>query len=362
MYKNILFVLAISIGILLPGACREEQGPIEIDSHQGKKVSDTPSLPTVQVVRPENRDFKGEFTVTGTAMADKQVTVSALEAGRVDRVLVDIGQWVRRGQTLAVLKNPMINRQYEMVKVKLDFAQRDYERLRALNDKTPDLISIRNVEQAEAIFKTLEAQLHAVSDRMLYLKVRAPFNGVVTKRYVDPGAMVQNALEQREATPIVDILDASVIRLTVYLPEADVAYISKGTSVDVSFPELGDALYHAKVSRTSKSLDPVSNTMTVEIDLDNKEGKLKPGMFARVHFELRTQKEVLALPLSTLVLKQDASYVYVVKANVAHLVEVKKGLEDQTSFQVLSGVQAGDQVVVKGKNTISDGRKVQIVQ
>ncbi len=328
----------------------------------GPDKTTVPSVPVVRVVQPERRSFEGSITLTGTAMANRKVHVYALEAGQVRRMLTDIGKQVKQGQLLAVLSNPEVSRMYEMVKVALEYARKDYERLKGIHEQTPDLISIREVEKAEAQYKMKEAELAKISSRMAQLRIRAPFAGIVTKRYVDKGALVQNSLQTAHATPIVDILDAGTIRLTVYLPEADVPYIHVGSVVRIHFPELGDEVIAAKVTRSSGALDPASKNMTVEIDLQNKAHKIKPGMFARVEFLLNTGNEVLSLPQESLVLKNDANYVYVVKDGYARLVEIKKGLEDKAYFQVISGVTEGDKVVVKGKNTISDGQKVQIVK
>ncbi len=328
----------------------------------GTDTAPSAGIPTVRVVEPQRRAFEGSFTLTGTAMPDKSVTVYALEGGQVRRMLADIGQWVTKGQTLARLTNPEISRQYEMAKVAAKYAKKEYDRLKGIQTATPDLVSIREVEAAEAKYEIKNAALHAISNRMAQLSVRAPFSGTVSKRYVDAGALVQNALKTGSATPLVDIQDASTIRLTIYMPESDVSYVSKGTAVTIHFPELGGKEYQGRVTRTSGALDPLTKNMTVEIDIPNKAHRIKPGMFARVDFVLATKEEVLSLPQEALVLKNDATYVYVVKGGFAHLKEIKKGLEDKEHFQVISGVTPGDKIVVKGKNTIRDGVKVQMVK
>ena len=203
----------------------------------------------------------------------------------------------------------------------------------------------------------------AVNDRQSFLRVTAPFNGVITKRLVDNGTLVQSGITNTNATAIVEIQEIDPIRLTIPLPESDASSIKEGMKAQVTFPELAGEPYTAKISRTANALDFSSKTMQVEIDLKNTEWKIKPGMYAKVQIKTSSRENVLSLPITAQILFEDEPFVLLVKENIVERVRIRKGLENKDYFEVLNA-EIGEEakVIIQGKGLVKPGQKVTAIE
>ena len=260
------------------------------------EVSENNKIQSVEVVNPQQRSFVAEVLITGTARPNQKVTLYAMESGYVQNIFSDIGDMVSKGEVVAELANPELVRQYEQQEAQLKAKKSIYERLKSTREKTPGITPLQLVENAEAEYLSVDASLNAIKDRMNFLSVKAPFTGIITKRLVDHGALVQSGLTEDNPQGIVELQEISPIRLTVPLPESDIAAIEKGMDVTVTFPELPGESFKAKVSRTAEALDPASKTMQVEIDIDNPDGFIKPGMYAKLLCGLADGKAFFPFP------------------------------------------------------------------
>jgi RND family efflux transporter MFP subunit len=197
---------------------------------------------------------------------------------------------------------------------------------------------------------------------MNFLSVKAPFTGKITKRLVDHGALVQSGLTEDNPQGIVELQEISPIRLTVPLPESDIAAIEKGMDVTVTFPELPGESFKAKVSRTAEALDPASKTMQVEIDIDNPDGFIKPGMYAKVIMRIGSRESVLSLPVTAQWIFQDQPFILVVKNNMVERVHLRKGLSNKDYFEGLNPeITESTLVIVQGKGLVQPGQIVKPV-
>lgn len=358
MHKLLLIIIIIT-GLF---SCQQD-GTKEIGKTTSKiSSSKENNIPTVSVVHPTLLSFDGEIKITGTAAPNKIVKVHAMESGVISWIKSDIGDYVKQGQTIALLNNPGISREIKEAEINISYKKKTYDRLMQIWDKTPALTHISVLEKAEGEYKIAQSKITSLKDRSNYLSIRAPFSGIVSKRYVEKGTLLQNALDQSSSSPVIELIDLSTIRLVVYLPESDVAYVKKGTPVNVIFPELGGPIINAKVTRTSGSLDAMSKTLLLEIDLQNRNRAIKPGMFAEVTIELKNESEVLSLPHMSSVIERNSLFVYVVKDGIVKLTPIKKGLENTTRFQIISGISKDDLVIISGKSSVHDGIKVQAIE
>ena len=162
---------------------------------------------------------------------------------------------------IATLKKPELTRQLENKQAQLEVKTTMYERLKSIYKKTPALTSIHVVENAEADYLSASSEVNIIQDRLGFLQVKAPFPATITQRFIDKGALVQSGLTQSNPQGIVELQQLNPIRLTIPLPESDIAIIQKGTEVSVTFPELPGTSFKAKVSRISGALDASSRTM-----------------------------------------------------------------------------------------------------
>lgn len=319
-------------------------------------------IQSVEVVKPQQRSFVAEVLITGTARPNQKVTIYTMESGYVQNIFMDIGDTVRKGEVIAELANPELVRQYEQNKAQLKAKKSIYERLESIHEKTPAITPLQLVEDAEAEYFSVEASLNAIKDRMNFLSVKAPFAGIIAKRFVDHGALVQSGLTEDNPQGIAELQEISPIRLTVPLPESDATAIEKGMDVTVTFPELPGESFQAKVSRTAGALEPASKTMQIEIDIDNPNGFIKPGMYAKALMQISRRESVLSLPVTAQWIFQNQLFVLIVKDDKVERVPLRKGLSNKDYFEVLNPeITESSLVIVQGKGLVQPGQIVKPV-
>lgn len=325
-------------------------------NNQEKETEQTATndkIQKVEVVKPQQRSFTAEVSITGTAHPNQIVTLYAMESGMLMQMRKDIGDKVKQGETIAVLGNPELQQQQIKWQAETKAKKANYDRLNSVYEKTPALTNIQMVEDAEAEYLSAKANLDAVNNRIGFLTIKAPFSGIITKRFVDKGAMIQSGLSQSNPQSLFELQEINPIRLTIPVPESDAVGIGKGMEVEVTLPELSGKSFMSKVSRTSKVLDPKSKTMQVEIDLENPDGKILSGMYAKVLLQLNSRENILSLPMIAKVSHKNEDYVLAVVDGKVKRLPVKIGLSNQDYFEVLNDeITAETQVIVQGKSLV----------
>lgn len=320
------------------------------------------NLQKVEVVKPARRSFAAEVLITGRAKPFQKVTLYAMESGFMKDMRVDIGDQVQRGEVLAVLDNPELYRLKSQREAEYKAKKSVYERLRSVRAKTPSLTPVAKVEEAEANYLSAKAKFEAVQDRIAFLRIKAPFSGVITRRLVCNGALLQSGLKETDPQAIAELQQTNPIRLTIPLPEGNAAALQKGTEVTISLPELPGKNFKATVSRTAKALDPASKTMQVEIDVANPEGRILTGMYAKVRLTLSSRDSVLSLPHIAKMMHRDKPHILIVKSGMVKRIPLRIGLNGKDHFEVLNPeITAQTQVIVQGKSLVEPGQKVDAV-
>jgi len=341
------------IGILILMACGQENQEVS------KKENDQLPVQRVEVVQPIERSFTATILITGTALPNQQIMLHAMESGYVKSIRKDIGDKVYKDEVIATLDNPELHRTREKLAAQQEAKKAIYDRLKLTSAATPDLTPMQVLDEAKADFAAASANLKAIEDRQGFLQVLAPFNGFITQRLVDHGALVQSGLSNSNATPIAQIQQLNPIRLTIPLPESDVASIKEGMDATITFPELHGKPYNATISRIAKVLDIASKTMQVEIDIENSEGTIKPGMHAKVSMQMSSRDNVLSLPVTAQYMYKDEPFVLAVLDNKVVQIPLRKGLENKDFFEVLNEeIGPTTQVIVQGKGLVKPGHIV----
>jgi RND family efflux transporter MFP subunit len=193
-----------------------------------------------------------------------------------------------------------------------------------------------------------------------YTAIRAPFPGIITARYLDPGALVQNSSSnaQQAEHPVVSLSNFDVVRIYVEIPQSDLPMVHDNTPAAIVADEIHGRVFRGKVTRLSGGLDPGTRSMLTEIDLPNRDHALHPGQLVRVRLSLATHPHALTVPLSAVMGDGDNRSVFVVSGDKARKVSIKVGLSTPDRVEVLSGLQGDESVVVTGKDTLSDGTQV----
>ena len=349
--KNINALYVLAVLTILFSAC---SGPDK------EAVVQTENRQTVEVVRPQNRSFVAEVLIAGTTKPNQIVTLYAMESGILTQINKDIGDKVVKGETIAILENPELLQRQISLEAELQAKKSIYERLNLVYEKTPALTNIQMVENAKAEYFSAKAGLEAVASRIGFLRIRAPFTGIITKRFIDQGSLLQSGLSEDNPQAIVEVQQTNPIRLTLPVPEADALAVKVGMDVQVDFPEMGGKVFKAKVSRTAGALDPLSKTMQVEIDLENANGEIITGMYAKVLMKLESRKGILSLPMISKISYKNEDYVLAVEKGVVKRIPLKIGLSDGNFFEILNAeITAETEVIIKGKGLVNEGQQVE---
>jgi RND family efflux transporter MFP subunit len=220
-----------------------------------------------------------------------------------------------------------------------------------------------DVEEAEAEVLVADAEVERMKVRVDFSFIRAPFPGIITKRYLFPGAFVRSAA-QGERVPLLAVDRIDRVRVVVQIPDRHIPFADKGDPATITIENLGGKTYQGTISRIQGSEDQATRTMRIEIDLPNPTGELRPGMFARVDVNLQHVARALVLPSGCLVgeAKEGQGAVYVVRAGKAVLTPVRIGVDNGVVLEVLSGLAPNDDVVRNYSGTLTNGAAVRVEQ
>jgi membrane fusion protein, multidrug efflux system len=341
----------------------------------------------VGVVTAHRKDLVRKITLPGTLTALNEATIYGKVAGYLRSIRVDKGDRVRRGEVLAVLEVPEMVKEIDQAqaahqqavadlsraKAEADLQAATFGRYQEVHTKDPDAISKQELDQyrsknevAEADVEIAKAKVntaHANVERLValqqYAEISAPFSGVVTARFVDPGALIQAATSSMQGQAIVTIQDLDTIRVYVNVPEVNVPLIHIGTPASLTTAAYPGKVFTASVTRFAEALDPASRTMKTEIDVPNRQHLLRPGMYANVTLGIEKIQNALVLPDSALVVEGSREFVWVVRNGTAHQVEVETGLDNGAETEIRLGVNEDAQVVVVGKDSLAEGEAVE---
>jgi RND family efflux transporter MFP subunit len=388
-------LLAVLMATLLASCARTDAGSGKASTAaQEEQVV----VPTATVGRI---DFVNDLVLTAEFEPFQQVDLMAKVSGYVRSIGVDIGDRVRAGQTLATLEIPEMEDDLTRAAASIDEAQAEivtasdelrraeaahemahlsYSRIADVLKREPGLVPQQEVDEAHSRDMVAEAQVSSAKSNLKtaeqharvsradqgrvetlhkYMTITAPFEGVVTKRYANIGAMIQ-AGTSSQAMPIVQLSQNNLLRLILPVPESSVGRVRVGESVDVRVPSLG-RIFPGRVARLAEKVQPSTRTMDTEVDVQNPSLTLIPGMYAEVNLHIAESHGALAVPLDAVDRSTPAARVYLVAApGVIHIVPVTLGLETDQNVEILTGLQQGD-VVVAGRHAgLRDGQPVQV--
>ena len=292
--------------------------------------------------------------------------------GFVKEVLVDRGSAVRKGQVLVRLEAPEMEQQYLSAKSK--YAQvnagylsdkDNYDRLLATS-LTPGTVSARDLSAAKtrtdadnALLQSEQSNVKAMEAMINYLTVTAPFAGVISERNIHPGALVGPTIKTDDKA-MLTLEQESELRLIVNVPEIYINQISKNTAISFRVSTLPGKIFQGKISRTSGSLNSKFRSEAIEIDVDNSQGLLTPGMFAEVILPVKRNTPALVVPKSALVISTERKYIIIVKDGKTKWIDIQEGNSRNDSTEVFGNLFAQDKVVLKANDEIKEGIEIKL--
>ena len=340
MKRNLVVVTGLSVLLASLTACGGKSTPVP---------ESTLPTATVRVQTVERKDRVAVEDVVGTVQARLRATIEAKVSGRIQSMLVVPGRHVKAGELLVQLDAREIQAQLESARAVRQQAEGDLKRYATLLEQK--VLSQSEFDTAQAKFRVADAALIEAETMLDYTKITAPFDGVITRKYADVGDLAA------PGKALVDMEDARSLRLEADVPEAVVGRLSLGDKLTVRISALETNL-EGVISEIAPSADPGSRTFLVKLDLPAVPG-LRAGQFGRVAMPVG-EVSALRLPASAVVRRGQMEMVFVANGPHAQLRLVKTGKRIGDEVELVSGVEAGEKIVVEGADTLCDGQPLNI--
>jgi len=372
-----LLLAVVGVAFLIPKLRHED------DLKERAKAEGGP--PTVAVLPVLQGKEHSNLELPGTVQAFAQTPIYARTSGYITRRYVDIGDRVHAGQLLASIEDPQTEQSLRQARATLLQLRAQLLQTQA-NAKLSTLNNTRGiqlqregvisqeaadnyaaqagandatVEAARANIAAGEANVKSLEEQASFSRVVAPFSGVILSRFIDNGSLITSG-SSNSFTQLFTIGQSGTVRVFVNVPQSYAPDVLNAATAQVKFRELPGNTYSGAVTRSSTSIDPASRTLLVEIDLPNKDGRILPGMFAEVTFNVKNQHPPMLLPGNALVIRTAGPQAYTVDANnTAHIHNLVLGRDYGTSVEVLEGLQAGDHVILTPSDAVRDNGKVE---
>ena len=312
----------------------------------------------VKIVQPGISGYETKLTLPSSLQGINQSQIYARTNGYVKQWFKDIGQPVKKGELLAILDIPDVNKQVEEANANFELAKIAYERWGRLRQL--DAVSQQEYDDKAGVYKQTEAVLKRLQEQQNFGKVVAPFDGIVSKRNVDNGDLI-NAGNGGTGQALFTVSQIDKLRLYVYVPQDRAARIRIGDSVDILRSDVADKPAKGQIVRTAGAIDPTTRTLQIEIQVPNADHSLLPGAYVDVVLTLKTES-ILILPTNALKFNSAGSLVAIVQPdNKIRMQPVTLGIDFGRDVEIKKGLTADDKVVMNPPDSISDGQAVAIV-
>jgi RND family efflux transporter MFP subunit len=336
-----------------------------------KQQTDALAAPSVVVAKPQTGSPSQEVVLPGNLQAYVDSGIYARTDGYLQKWYFDIGARVKKGQLLAIIDSPEVDKQLAQAKSDLATAEANagYAKIQAA--RYQDLLKSNAVAkqdtdnfttQAEATntqVQSARANVQRLEQLVGFEKVYAPFDGTITVRNVDIGTLINSGT----SLEMFHLSQESVLRVYVNVPQVYSPACVPGLTATLTLAEFPGKVFEGKIVRTSKAIDPASRTLLVEVDVKNPTGELYPGAYAQVHFKLNNTRPTLILQVSALMFRSEGLRVGIVGSNSkAKLVPITIGRDDGDTVEVIEGLQPDDEVIQSPPDSLIDGETVQVVQ
>jgi RND family efflux transporter MFP subunit len=334
------------------------------------------AAPTVSVAPAEPGASVEALVLPGNVTALTDSPIYARTDGYLDRWYFDIGSKVKKGQLLAVISTPELDKQVSQAESDLATAQANATNARTQADRYSGLVKSDAVSQQDtdtfvnqaaataSSVKSAEANLQRLREMQSFEKVYAPFDGVVTAREVDTGQLISSGSGQSAGTELFHMQALQTLRVYTNVPQLFSQTMKRGSKVELTFPEYPGKTFTGTLERTADAIDPVSRTLLVELDVDNRSGQLMPGAQAQVHFKTASATPTFVVPASALIFRREGIQVATITdssdGTVAHLIPVGIGEDDGANVQIISGLNPSDRVIQDPPDSLIDGEKVTV--
>lgn len=329
--------------------------------------------PTVSVAPPKSGAPVDNFVLPGNVTAYTDAPIYARVNGYLTRWYYDIGAHVQKGALLATISAPEVDQELAQAEADLETAETNSKNAGIQAQRYSDLVKSNAVSRldtdtlvtqaaaAASAVRSAQANVQRLRAMQSFEKIYAPFTGIVTARNVDTGQLIT----QGSGTELFHMQAVQALRVYANVPQLYSNNVKRGMKISLTFPEFPGKTFEGTLVRTADAIDPVNRTLLVEIDVENRDGKLLPGALAQVHFKAAPVAATFVIPSAALIFRQAGLQVgTVINAGggmVAHLVPVTIGQDDGSTVQIVSGLKKGDRVIQDPPDSLIEGEKVTVV-
>jgi RND family efflux transporter MFP subunit len=370
MARFLKFLLVLGVAVLLVGAVvvRGINSRIRAAAIVKQETVEQ-AIPTVAVMQPKKGSMKDEIVLPGNIQAFTDSPIYARTSGYLKKWYTDIGTRVKAGQLLAEIETPEVDQQLAQARADLATAQANLKLAELTMARYQNLLKLDAIakqdvdnevgayEASKATVASQTANVKRLEQMVSFEKVTAPFDGVITARNTDIGALI-NAGNGGSAQELFHMAATDKLRVFVSVPQVNSQSVMPGVTAELTLTEFPGRRFAGKIARNTNAIDPATRTLQTEVDIDNSSGALLPGAFAEVHLKLPTQRPALIVPVTALIFRAENLRIAVVRDDKAELVPVTLGRDFGTEVEVTSGISESDAIIVNPPDSLTSGAKV----
>lgn len=342
--------------------------------HALAETTEALAIPTVAVIHPTAEVAQEDLVLPGTLQAYVESPIYARTNGYLKKWYHDIGSRVPKGELLADIDTPEVDQQLSQARADLNTAQANANLSRITSNRFQDLIKTDGVSKQEvdnavgdyeakaATVKSSEANVRRLEELESFKHVYAPFSGVLTKRNIDTGTLI-NAGNGGAQQELFTLAQTDPIRVYVSVPEMYSPSVRSGLGAFLELAQYPGQNFQGKVVRTAEAIDPNTRTLLTEVDVPNKTSQLFPGGYAQVHLQVKVAASRVQVPVNALLFRAEGLRAAVVDANhKIHLRQLTIGRDFGTTLEVLQGLEATDWIVLNPADSLDEGQDVRVKQ
>jgi RND family efflux transporter MFP subunit len=366
--------IAIVVGILIVGCAFAFGASVRVDARKTVRAETAElAVPSVSVIRPKRAALDRELVLPGDAQPYTSASIFARTNGYLKDWYVDIGAHVKQGQLLAVIATPEVDQQLQQARGTLAVGEANLQLTGSTAKRYSDLLATRAVSQQDvdnavgafnasrATVEANRASVRQLEQLQSFEQVRAPFDGAITVRNAQIGALVNSGSTTSPQTELFRVVQSDKLRVYVKVPEASSKYAKLGLTADVSLASLPGDHVTARLVRTANAIDPTTRTLLVELQVDNSTNTLFAGSYAEVHLAIGADREVYTLPVETLIFRKEGLQVATVRDGHVTLKPVVPGHDFGDHIEIAQGLDGSESVIVNPPDFLSGGDAVKVV-
>jgi RND family efflux transporter MFP subunit len=330
------------------------------------------AIPTVSVTHPVNGSKADQLVLPGTVQAFVETPIYSRTNGYLRKWYFDIGSRVKKGQLLALIETPETDQQLLQSRAELNRQEANEQLAKTTSDRWQSLLAKHAVSQqeadqarsnyiaAQAASDASRAGVKRLEELQGYERIVAPFNGTITSRNTDTGDLINAGSGSASPRALFQLAQTDRMRVFAAIPELYANRIHNGTEAIISQDSAPNEAMHGFVTRNSDAIDRTTRTLNVEVDLNNPDGRLRPGSYVFAHFNLPGSGSAFTIPSNALLFRAEGPRVAVVRDERVHLQAVQVGHDYGDTVEVVSGVNANDAIILDPSDSLVDGAHVRV--